>query len=227
VEGHKGNLLFGTLNNVPVICMQGRFHPYEGYCAAVCTMPIKVFKFLGVKLMLLTNAAGGLNQSYKVGDLMILKDHLSYPLLSLNHPLVGQNDSKFGPRFLPINLLYDKDMRDLLKSIGDENRIGLHEGVYGVVGGPTYETVSDARLYVANGCDVVGMSTAHEAIVAKYCGMKVLALSIVTDMVPLEFDVPEASDHAEIVKVAKLKAKDVELLLHEFMKKLSENPHLI
>ena len=108
--------------------MQGRFHPYEGYCAAICTMPIKVFKLLGVKLMILTNAAGGLNRNYNVGDLMVIKDHLSYPLLTLNHPLVGQNDTRFGPRFLPINLLYDKDMRELLKKVSNETNVCLHEG---------------------------------------------------------------------------------------------------
>ena len=215
------------MSGVPVVCMQGRFHPYEGYCAAVCTIPIKVFKFLGVRLMILTNAAGGLNQNYKVGDLMLIKDHLSYPLLTLNHPLVGPNDARFGPRFLPINLLYDKNLRDLFKTTSEENKINIHEGIYGVVGGPTYETVTDSRLYLSNGVDVVGMSTAHEAIVAKYCGMKVLALSIVTDMVPLEFDVPEGSDHTEIVKVAKLKAKDVEVLMQEFLKKISNDPSLI
>jgi purine-nucleoside phosphorylase len=136
--------------------MQGRFHPYEGYCAAVCTLPIKVFRFLGVKLMVLTNAAGGLNKSYNVGDLMLIKDHLSYPLLTLNHPLVGPNDSRFGPRFLPINLLYDADMRNIFKAASQELSLHVHEGVYGVVGGPTYETVTDCRLFASNGADVVG-----------------------------------------------------------------------
>lgn len=104
------------------------------YCVAVCTVPIKIFKFLGVKLVILTNAAGGINESYNVGDLMLIKDHLSYPLLNLNHPLVGHNDSRFGPRFLPINAVYDKQMRDLFQVVGNELGIPLHEGVYGVIG---------------------------------------------------------------------------------------------
>ena len=136
--------------------MQGRFHPYEGYVMAVCTLPIKIFKMLGVKLMMLTNAAGALNDSYNVGDLMLIKDHITFPVFSLSHPLIGINDSRFGPRFLPVNNLYSKDMRDLAKEVAQEIGVSLKEGVYSAIGGPTYETVSDAIFLRNAGADVVG-----------------------------------------------------------------------
>jgi purine-nucleoside phosphorylase len=141
---------------MPLVCMQGRFHPFEGYSPAVCTMPIKLFKLLGVKLLILTNAAGGINKTLRVGDIMCIKDHFSHPLLSLNHPLIGMNDSRFGPRFVPINNIYEKSLRDLLKVVGTEIGLDLKEGVYTNIGGPTYETVCDTKLLAADGADVVG-----------------------------------------------------------------------
>ena len=197
--------MFGNLSGVQVVCMQGRFHPYEGYSLALCTIPIKIFKIIGVKLVILTNAAGGINQSYKVGDLMVIKDHASYPLLALQHPLVGPHDERFGPRFTPINNIYSKRLRDLLAECGRDLDIGLREGVYLSVGGPTYETVTDSRMIQQTGADCVGMSTTHEAVVACNCGLKVLAFSIITDMVTLEFDHEETSNHDEIVKVKEFK----------------------
>jgi purine-nucleoside phosphorylase len=134
VQGHHGNLVFGEISNVPVVAMQGRFHPYEGYTTAVCTLPIKVFKLLGVKIVILTNAAGGVNPAYKVGDLMILKDHISYPSLALQHPLVGPNDERFGPRFMPINKIYTKPLRDLFRQVAEQADIQVQEGVYSVIG---------------------------------------------------------------------------------------------
>lgn len=227
VHGHKGNLVFGNLNSLPTVCMQGRFHPFEGYSPALCTLPIKIFKLLGVKMVILTNAAGGINEDYKVGDLMIIKDHMSFPLLSLSHPLVGPNDERFGPRFVPINNIYAKKYRDLFKECGKELSISLHEGIYGTIGGPTYETVTDSRFCKLAGMDCVGMSTTHEAVVATYCGLKVLAFSIVTDRVVLEYDVEESSDHAEIVKVANRKALDAEKLVSLFFKKIKEDQSLL
>ena len=152
VHGHQGNLVFGLLNSMPTVCMQGRFHPYEGYSLSLCTLPIKIFKLLGVKMIVLTNAAGGLNDLYNVGDLMIIKDHMSFPLLSLSHPLLGPNDERFGPRFVPINNIYGKKYRDIFKECGKELGISLHEGIYGAIGGPSYETVTDSRF-----CKTAGM----------------------------------------------------------------------
>jgi len=153
VHGHKGNLIFGTLSGISVVCMQGRFHPFEGYSLALCAMPIKVFSRLGVKLVILTNAAGGVNPKYNVGDMMVIKDHISFPNLSLSHPLIGPNDERFGPRFLPINNIYNKKLREQLLNCGKELDIHLHEGVYGNIGGPTYETPSDTRWCLAAGMD--------------------------------------------------------------------------
>lgn len=227
VLGHKGNLVFGTLGELPVVCMQGRFHGFEGYPLALCTLPVRIFKFLGCKMLLLTNAAGGINKSYHVGDLMLIKDHVSFPMLSLTHPLVGPNDERFGPRFVPVNNIYCKKLRAEFKACADELKISIKEGVYTSVGGPSYETVSDIRLCEAIGADAVGMSTAHESTVATHAGLKVLAFSIITDMVVLEFDSEETTDHLEIVKVANLKAKEAEELVISFLRKVSANPELM
>ena len=139
--------------------MQGRFHPFEGYSLALCAMPMKVFSRLGVKLVILTNAAGGINPTYNVGDMMLIKDHLSFPILSLSHPLIGPNDERFGPRFLPINNIYNKKLRELFLETGKELDISLHEGVYGTIGGPTYESTSDTRWCLKAGMDTVGKSS--------------------------------------------------------------------
>ncbi|CAF0910690.1 unnamed protein product [Brachionus calyciflorus] len=223
VHGHKGVFVFGHLSNEPVVCMQGRFHPYEGYSTALCTLPVKVFKLLGVKLAIITNAAGGLNPNFSIGDLMVIKDHFSLPILSLQHPLVGHNDERFGPRFVPITNIYDKKLRQILHDCGKELNLDLREGVYGTISGPSYETVTDSLFYLRNGADCVGMSTSHEATVACYCGIKVVAFSIITDKVAIEYDAEDGSDHNEIVKIAKLKAKDAEKLVSNFIQKLNQN----
>ena len=139
----------------------------------------------------------------------------------------GPNDERFGPRFLPLNKIYDKNLRELFTQSSKELDVQIHEGIYGSIGGPTYESATDSRYCKAAGMDAVGMSTTHEAVVALYCGMKVLAFSIITDMVSLEFDNEEQPDHEEILKVAHLKAKQAEKLVEYFLKKLSQNTHLI
>ncbi len=207
--------------------MQGRFHPYEGYSMALCTLPIKIFKLLGVKLLMLTNAAGGLNQAYKRGDLMVIKDHMSLPVLTLQHPLTGPHDERFGPRFTAINNVYAKKLRDVFHQCGRDLNIELREGVYSTVGGPSYETVTDSLFLRGIGADAVGMSTAHEAIVAGHCGMKVLAFSIITDMVSLCYDEELFSEHDEIVQVAKQKGRDAEKLVVFFLKQVNDNKSLL
>ena len=224
--GHQGNLIFGNLSGLPVVCMQGRFHPFEGYSMALCTLPIKIFKLLGCKMVILTNAAGGLNRVLNVGDIMLIKDHMSFPLLGLKNPLIGVNDERFGPRFVPINKLYTSSLRDLFKECSKELQFSIHEGVYGTIGGPSYETIADCRFCLTAGMDCVGMSTSHEAIVAAYCGLKVLACSIITDKAPIEYD-DEEPDHKEIVKVAASKAKDIEKLICAFLSKLKDKMSLI
>ncbi len=129
----------------------------KGYSLALCTLPIKVFKLLGIQMIIITNAAGGINTTYNVGDLMVIKDHMSFPLLSLSHPLIGPNDERFGPRFVPINNIYAKKYRKVFIDCGKELNIDLHEGVYGTVGGPSYETVTDSRFCKTAGMDCVGL----------------------------------------------------------------------
>jgi purine-nucleoside phosphorylase len=148
VFGHKGNLIFGQIGTVDVVCMQGRFHSYEGYSNAVCTLPIKVFKLMGVKSLILTCAAGGINASFKVGDIMIIKDHLAFPLWALQHPLVGENDERFGPRFPPANRLYKKQYRDIFRQTARELSIDVKEGVYVAFGGPNYEVKNYCFFFI-------------------------------------------------------------------------------
>lgn len=195
---------------------------------AVCTLPIKVCKLLGIKAVVLTNAAGGLNPSYNVGDLMLIKDHVSVPLLALQHPLIGPNDKRFGgPRFTPVNNIYNLAWRDLFKQCAKELSMEIQEGVYSSVGGPSYETVTDSKFLLQIGADTVGMSSSHEATVAAYLGLKLVGFSIVTDKVSLEYDEELYSNHDEIVQVANKKARECEKLVILFLAKLAQNPSLL
>jgi purine-nucleoside phosphorylase len=222
VAGHKGNLLFGLLNNVPVVCMQGRFHAYEGYSNALCTMPMKVFKLLGIETVILTCAAGGINRSFEVGDIMMIKDHIAPLLWTLQNPLVGHNDERFGPRFPAINRTYTKAYREIFAQIAKEKEIEIKEGVYSSLGGPCYETVSELRGLLLLGADAVGMSTAHEAIVANYCGLKVLAIGLITNKAVIEYDSENYPNHEEVLETADRRAKDLEGLVTEFVTRINQ-----
>ncbi|RLN63465.1 hypothetical protein BBJ29_004660 [Phytophthora kernoviae] len=164
VEGHAGELVFGDLDGVRVVCMRGRFHCYEGYAMRETALPIRVMYLLGIKYLLVTNAAGGLNENFNVGDLMVLNDHLNMPGLSGQHPLIGPNDSRFGSRFVPLTNCYDKKLQDLAFSVAEKQGLAhkMRRGVYGFVTGPTYETPTECRFLRLIGCDAVGMSTVPE-----------------------------------------------------------------
>ena len=179
VEGHKGRLILGTLNGKKVWVMEGRFHFYEGYTAEQVVFPIRVLKLLGVENLLLSNAAGGVNKDYQVGDLMIIKDHISF--FTMN-PLLGKNETALGTRFPDMSEPYDNAFIDKAKRIAAEHQIKVHEGVYIGVTGPTFETRAEYQLIKIAGGDVVGMSTVQENIAAVHCGMKVFAMSVVTDL---------------------------------------------
>jgi purine-nucleoside phosphorylase len=179
VEGHKGRLILGTLNGKKVWVMEGRFHFYEGYSATQVVYPIRVLRLLGVQNLLLSNAAGGVNPNFKVGDLMIIKDHIS--LFTIN-PLIGKNEDALGTRFPDMSEPYAFDFIEKAKKIATANNIGLHEGVYVGVTGPTFETKAEYKLIKNVGGDVVGMSTVQENIAAVHAGMKVFAMSVVTDL---------------------------------------------
>jgi purine-nucleoside phosphorylase len=179
VEGHKGRLILGTLNGKKVWVMEGRFHFYEGYTAEQVVFPIRVLKLLGVENLLLSNAAGGVNKAYQVGDLMIIKDHISF---FTPNPLLGKNEPALGTRFPDMSAPYDNDFIEKAKQIAAEHQIKVHEGVYVGVTGPTFETRAEYQLIKISGGDVVGMSTVQENIAAVHCGMKVFAMSVVTDL---------------------------------------------
>lgn len=169
VEGHAGQMIFGNINNVPVMVMQGRFHYYEGYPLAKCCMPIRVMKLVGVTHLIATNAAGGLNEKYNVGDIVIVKDHINLMGFAGNNPLQGPNDTRFGPRFPPMNKAYDIDMKkdafEIAKELDIQDQV--HEGVYTCLGGPNYETCAELKMLKILGVDCVGMSTVHEVRITR------------------------------------------------------------
>ena len=179
VEGHKGRLILGTLNGKKVWVMEGRFHFYEGYTAEQVVFPIRVLKLLGVENLLLSNAAGGVNKNYEVGDLMIIKDHISF---FTTNPLLGKNEPELGTRFPDMSEPYANTFIEKAKQIAAANQIKVHEGVYVGVTGPTFETRAEYQLIKISGGDVVGMSTVQENIAAVHCGMKVFAMSVITDL---------------------------------------------
>lgn len=197
VEGHSGKLIFGTVKDKPVIAMSGRFHFYEGYSAEDVVLPVRVLKYLGVESLLLSNAAGAVDPHYKVGDLMIIRDHISF---FTQNPLIGKNDERFGTRFPDMSEPYDLAFISRAKKIAAANDIDVHEGVYVAVTGPTFETRAEYQLIRFIGAHVVGMSTVQEVIAAVHMGMKVFAMSVVTDIGIREDD--NKITHEEVLEAA-------------------------
>lgn len=200
--GHKSRLLFGTLNGVTVMLMQGRFHLYEGYSIQTCAMPVRVMRLIGVETLIVTNAAGGLNNNFKNGDIMVLKDHINFQGFAGTNPVSGPNDDRFGPRFFSLNPAYDIRWRKLAKKVASSMGIreNLHEGVYTMLGGPNFETPSELQMMKLLGVDAVGMSTVHEVITARHCGLDVFAFSLITNACAVNHeDEPTQVDLAEEV----------------------------
>lgn len=179
VEGHSGKLIFGQLNGVHLLVMAGRFHYYEGYATEEVVFPIRVMKQMGVEYLFLSNAAGGVHPDFKVGDLMIIKDHISF---AVQNPLLGKNLDELGPRFPDMSEPYSKSLINKAKELANEFGIHVHEGVYFGVTGPTFETRAEYKMIKLVGADAVGMSTVQEVIAAVHCGMKVFAMSVITDL---------------------------------------------
>lgn len=179
VEGHSGKLIFGNIEGVPIIAMAGRFHFYEGYTAEEVVFPIRVMKLLGVQTLFLSNAAGGVNPFFKVGDLMIINDHIS---LSAVNPLLGKNDERLGARFPDMSEPYKKSLIKKAKELAQQLNIAVKEGVYYGVTGPTFETRAEYKMIHVLGGDAVGMSTVQEVIAAVHAGMDVFAMSVITDI---------------------------------------------
>lgn len=198
VEGHSGKLIFGRISGKTVVAMAGRFHYYEGYTPQEVVFPIRVMKYLGISTLLLSNAAGSVNAAYNVGDLMVIRDHVSF---FTPNPLIGKNVAEWGPRFPDMSEPYKKHLIDKAKSIAQKHNYTLHEGVYVAVTGPTFETRAEYRFIHVLGGDVVGMSTVQETIVANHMGIDVFAVSVVTDIGIREDE--NVITHEEVLAAAK------------------------
>jgi purine-nucleoside phosphorylase len=193
VESHAGRLLCGELSGKTVVAMQGRFHRYEGYWLSQVTFPVRVLRALGAQTLIVSNACGGMHPLWAAGDLMLIADHIN---LLGDNPLIGPNDDRLGPRFPDMSAPYDAGLRSLARAVATEQRIVLREGVYVAVPGPNLETRSEYRFLRAIGADVVGMSTVPEVIVAIHAGMRVLGVSIITDLC-----LPDALEPASVEKI--------------------------
>lgn len=198
VEGHSGKLIFGKMAGKTVVCMAGRFHFYEGYSSADVSFPIRAMKWLGVETLLLSNAAGGMNPAFAVGDLMIINDHIS---LFAHNPLLGPNVAELGPRFPDMSEPYSKALIATAKTVAAANNIAVHEGVYVGVTGPTFETKAEYKMLHIIGADAVGMSTVQEVIVARHMDVPVFAISVITDLGIREEN--NIITHEEVLEAAK------------------------
>ena len=215
VQGHKGTLMFGTLNNVPVMVMNGRFHYYEGNGMKTLTFPIFVMHQMGIKKVILSNAAGGMNPTFKVSDIMIIKDHIN---MMANNPLMGPNDDTLGPRFPDMSEAYSKRIIKLAMKVGEKFNIPLQKGIYMGVTGPCFETPAEYRMFHIMGADAVGMSTVPETIAARYLGMEVFALSVITDLGLI--DAVEQASHEEVLHAAEKAEPKMVKLVYELLPQL-------
>jgi purine-nucleoside phosphorylase len=200
VVGHAGRLLLGTLEGVPVVAMQGRFHLYEGYSAQTVTFPTRVIRQLGAETFLVSNAAGGVNPAYNPGDFMLIHDHIFLPGIAGLNPLIGPHDERLGVRFPPLAHAYDVDLCKLAHDVAQQQGITLHEGIYTMVAGPSYETAAELRFLRTIGTDAVGMSTAPEVVVARHVGMRVVGISLITNAAT--GDETTEVNHAEVLAAA-------------------------
>ena len=217
VEGHAGQLVFGKLNGIEVVAMQGRFHFYEGYAMEKVTFPVRVMKELGVEMLIVTNAAGGVNESFSAGDLMIITDHINN--MGTN-PLIGPNDSELGVRFPDMSEAYSKELRTIAKEIAESLGIKVREGVYFGNPGPIYETPAEIRLVRVLGGDAVGMSTVPEVIVARHSGMKVLGISCISNMAAGILDQPLT--HDEVIETTERVKADFLRYIKGIVKRIGE-----
>jgi purine-nucleoside phosphorylase len=215
VEGHQGKLIIGTLANKPIIAMAGRFHFYEGYGPEEVVFPIRVMKELGVQTLLISNAAGGVNPAFRVGDLMIINDHISFATIN---PLLGPNDTRLGPRFPDMSEPYRKTLISRVKEIAAEMQIPLQEGVYFGVTGPTFETRAEYKLIYTLGAHAVGMSTVQEVIAAVHGGMDVFAMSVITDIGIREEE--NTITHEEVLQAAKEAEPKLSAIFRELIARL-------
>ena len=213
--GHKGMLLAGELAGQPVLCMQGRLHRYEGHEFAQVTFPVRTLRLLGVRTLLVTNAAGGINTGYAVGDIMVIADHIN---LMGGNPLAGLHEPAFGERFFDMGTAYTPALHALAHACAARLGMALREGVYIAVTGPSYETPAEIRAFRTLGADAVGMSTVPEVIAARHCGMDILGLSLITNMAAGVTDAVLFGE--EVIAIGRAKAREMEALVTEIVKEL-------
>jgi purine-nucleoside phosphorylase len=213
VEGHKGKLILGSLGCKKVVAMQGRFHYYEGYTMDKVTFPIRVMKFLGIEYLFVSNAAGGMNPEFNVGDIMLIKDHINhFPV----NPLIGQNEERLGSRFPDMSSVYNRDLISKAKIIAKKHQIPLQEGVYIGSSGPTLETPSEYKMFRIWGADATGMSTVPEVIVAHHMGIKCFGMSVITNT-DKPSDPKAGTTHHEVQNVAVSVEPQMTLLIKELL----------
>ena len=203
VEGHSGRLVIGRLAGKTVLVMQGRIHYYEGYTMEEVVLPVRVMQALGVKTLIVTNAAGGLNPAFRAGDLMLITDHIGLAALAGHNPLLGPNDPALGPRFVNMTAAYDPALRALALRVAQGMGLTLHQGVYVGLAGPAFETPAEVRFLRAIGGDAVGMSTVPEVIAARHGGMRVLGLSGITNVAQADPSAVLGPDHEEVLQVGR------------------------
>lgn len=220
VEGHPGRLFFGTWAGVPVMLMQGRAHYYEGYTLAQITLPIRVMARMGISVLVVTNAAGGLNPAFLPGDLMAIRDHINFLGLVGNSPLRGPNLDAFGPRFPAMRGAYDPELRGLAREVAQEAGVPMHEGVYVGLGGPQFETPAELRFLHMIGGDAVGMSTVAEVTVARHCGMRVLGISGISNRAVWNEDAQPT--HEEVLEVGRILVPRLATVVEGVLRRLAQ-----
>lgn len=213
VPGHAGKFIFGYIDDIPVVCMKGRVHYYEGYNVTDVVLPTRLMKFLGAEILFLTNAAGGVNTSFHAGDLMLIKDHIS---VFAPNPLIGPNIDELGVRFPDMSKVYDRDLQDIIRRTAKENNIFLQEGIYAQLTGPSFESPAEIRMLRTLGCDAVGMSTVVEAIAANHCGMRICGISCISNLAAGMSDKPLC--HEEVQEAADMAAPKFKRLVTESVK---------
>ncbi|XP_001632581.2 purine nucleoside phosphorylase [Nematostella vectensis] len=224
VPGHQGQLVFGRLNGTTVVMMQGRTHLYEGYDPGQITLPVRVMVHLGIKHLVVTNAAGGLRQDWNVGDIMVIKDHINLAGLTGLSPLRGCNDSRFGLRFPALSDAYNKDLQKLALETASELGFAdfTRNGVYCAQVGPCFETPAECRFLQNAGVDAIGMSTVHEVSVARHAGVTVLGISLITNIAVLGYgDNEQPANHEEVLETGRRRASDMQKLVSTILQKLN------
>ena len=217
VEGHAGHFIFGYFEDVPIVCMQGRVHYYEGYSMDDVVLPIRFMAVMGVESVILTNAAGGINKDFNVGDIMVIKDHIA---TFVPNPLVGKNIDQLGVKFPDMSKVYDEKMRETFKTVANQNGIPIREGIYIQFPGPSFETPAEIRMAALLGADAVGMSTACEAIAARHAKVKVCGLSYISNQAAGITD--KELSHEDVRWASKFSAENVEKLLRGYFRSIKE-----